>query len=103
MHSISTWLYTGSLLGIPRVGWAIVTALVLLDVLLAHSKNPRIMHLTSAVALLVGNVVKGLGIASIPVFGAGIMAVLNALIGPVGAEPTPVLTPPAAPEPPKAA
>lgn len=100
--AIKNWLYTGSLLGIPRLGWAIVTALVVLDVLCSHSKNPRIMHLTSAVALLIGNVVKALGIASIPLFGTAIMAILNALVGPVAAEPTPVLAPPAPPAPPAA-
>lgn len=83
--------------------------LVLADVLCAHSKNPRINHLASALALLVGAVVKATGLAKLPVFGPGLMALLDAIVGPavvadavtgkpvVVAPPADPVTPPADP------
>lgn len=72
-----TWLHSPQ-----HAAYAALGALVVLDVICAHSKNPRINHLTSALALLISKVLTVTGIASIPAVGPALVAILNAIIGP---------------------
>jgi hypothetical protein len=81
MQSFIQWFQTGSLLGIPRTGWAVLSALVGVDVVCAHLKNPRLNHAAGVVALLIQKVMDALRISSIPVFGSGISAFLDIIIG----------------------
>lgn len=74
---IKTWL-----LAPAHLMYEALAALVLADVLCAHSKNPRINHLASALALGIAAVVKATGLAKLPVFGPMLMALLDAIVGP---------------------
>jgi hypothetical protein len=114
IQSIVEWFKTGSLLGIPRTGWALLTLVALVDIICAHVKNPKLNHVAGLLALLVQKIVTTLRISQIPMFGPTLIGILNVIIGvpmvglpppasvPVPREETP--TPPERPAgPPKAA
>ena len=98
MSSIIEWLKVGSFLGIPRTGWAILTSMTVVDVLCAHSKNPKLNHAAGALALLIQKVLDLFQVSKIPMFGPALFGFLNIVIGvPAAGLPAPA-TAPALPE-----
>jgi hypothetical protein len=94
MSSIIEWFKVGSLLGIPRTGWAILTLMTVVDVLCAHSKNPKLNHAAGALALLIQKVLDLFQVSKIPMFGPALFGFLNVVIGlPAGGIPAPEVAP----------
>lgn len=94
MHSIIEWFKTGSFLGIPRTGWGILVAMVVVDVLCAHSKNPKLNHAAGALALLIQKVLDLFQVSKIPFFGPALFGFLDIVIGvPAGGLPQPEAAP----------
>lgn len=81
IESVVGWLKTGSLLGIPRTGWALLTLVAVVDVVCAHVKNPKLNHVAGLLALLIQKIVTTLQISKIPMFGPTLIGVLNVIIG----------------------
>lgn len=99
MHSILEWFKAGSFLGIPRTGWAILASMVVVDVLCARSKNPKLNHAAGALALLIQKVLDLFQISKIPMFGPALFGFLDVVIGlppgglPPGGLPAPEVAP----------
>lgn len=91
--SVIEWFKTGSLLGIPRTGWALLTFVALVDIICAHVKNPKLNHVAGLLALLVQKIVTTLRISQIPLFGPTLISILNIIIG------VPLATTPGLPSP----
>ena len=81
ISSVVEWFKAGSLLGIPRTGWALLTFVALVDVICAHVKNPKLNHVAGLLALLVQKIVTTLRISQIPLFGPTLIGILNIIIG----------------------
>jgi hypothetical protein len=81
MNTVIKWLEVGSWLGVPRTGWAVLSVVVLVDVIFAHVKSPYLNHAAGAVALLIQQILSLLQIPKIPVLGPAISGLLDVLIG----------------------
>lgn len=107
-ESLVTWLKDVGTMGMPRWGWAVVTAILLLEAALGRSSNPQLRSIAAAVATLLRAALDLSRLSRVPGLGALLTRLLDAVAppaekGPIPSTemPTPVDTKLPPPEPPK--
>jgi hypothetical protein len=88
MSSIVEWFKVGT-----HGLWSLLCLVVAVDILCAHSKNPKLNHAAGILALVVQKLMDLIRVSKIPVFGAALSGLLDIVIGvPSGGLPPPAST-----------